>query len=265
MRVAIALSCGVDSLSGRAAPVLSEIHAIGLARQLSTDLVGVHVGTQTPLLRDYASYGLSRIDVLPGGAEDAAGAGHVGAMLAAWLRANADISILVTGHKACGGLDSGLVPFEVAHALGWAVVSDVAAVVPASRRDGGSPDTVQVLQARPRGVRRPVFIDGPCVLAAHERTGTVPAHIHAVGRAASIERVHPGMAAEGLEPERLEGEIRPWRARPRLMSGAADTTRQGSANVLVAPSPDEAARAIIDHLRQLGLGPSGSASRNVTQ
>jgi hypothetical protein len=73
------------------------------------------------------------------------------------------------------------------------------------------------------------------------------------------------MVVERLEPEGPEGEIRPWRARPRLMNGAADTARQGSANVLVAPSPDEAARAIIDHLRQLGLGPSGSASRNVTQ
>lgn len=262
MRVAVALSYGVDSLSGRAAPVLSELHAIGLARQLSADLVGVHVGTQTPLLRDYATYGLNRIDVLP---EDEAGTGDVGTMLAAWLRANADISILVTGHKASGALDSGLVPFEVAHALGWAVVSDVAAVVPVSQRGGGSRDTVQVLQARPRGVRRPVFIDGPCVLAAHERTGMVPAHIHAVGRAAQIEDVPQGMVAEGLERERSEGEIRPWRARPRLMSGAADTAPQGSANVLVAPSPDEAARAIIDHLRQLGFRPSGSASRNVTQ
>jgi electron transfer flavoprotein beta subunit len=262
MRVAVALSCGVDSLSGRAAPVLSEIHAIGLARQLSADLVGVHVGAQTSLLRDYAAYGLNRIDVL---SRDEAGTADVGTILAAWLRANADISILVTGHKASGALDSGLVPFEVAHALGWAVVSDVAAVVSVSQQDGGSPGTMQALQARPRGVRRPVFIDGPCVLAAHERTGTVPTYVHAVGRAAQIEGVHLGMVVERLEPEGPEGEIRPWRARPRLMNGAADTARQGSANVLVAPSPDEAARAIIDHLRQLGLGPSGSASRNVTQ
>lgn len=81
MRVAVALSCGVDSLSGRVAPVLSELHAIGLARQLSADVVGVHVGANTPLLRDYAAYGLSRIDVLA--ESDAEGA----ALLALhWLR-----------------------------------------------------------------------------------------------------------------------------------------------------------------------------------
>ena len=263
MRVAVALSCGVDSLSGRVAPVLSELHAIGLARQLSADVVGVHVGANTPLLRDYAAYGLSRIDVLA--ERDAEGAGSVGAALAAWLRANADISVLVTGHKASGAQDSGLVPFEVAHALDWAVVSDVAAVVTMPEGGEGNNGTVQVLQARPRGVRRPVFVDGPCVLAAHERTGGVPARIHAVGRAAHIENVHPVREPEGAEARGAEGEIRPWRARPKLMSGSADTAQQGGGKVMVAPTADEAARAIIDHLQQLGLGPSGTASRNVTQ
>lgn len=264
MRVAVALSCGVDALSGRVAPVLSELHAIGLARQLSADLVGVHVGAATPLLRDYAAYGLNRIDVLIDNAAEEHGAGPVGAALVAWLRANTDIRILVTGHRACGGLDSGLVPFEVAHALDWAMVSDVAEVVGASDTEEKSAGALQVLQARPRGVRRPVFIEGACVLAAHDRTGDVPVRVHAIGRAARIENVHLTTTSDERQDDGVKGDIRPWRARPRLMSGTSDATK-GSANVLVAPSADEAARAIMNHLRQLGLGPSGAASRNVTQ
>ncbi|MFT9015445.1 MAG: hypothetical protein ABF990_06870 [Acetobacter sp.] len=248
MTVAVALSAGVDPVSGRAAPVPSELHAIGLARQTGQSVIGVHVtlraGADTAILRDYAAYGLDRIVVLDGA--------DVSGTLSVWLRAQPDIAMLLTGHKASGGQDSGLVPFLVARRLGWAMVSDVAQVVGAGTENG----TLDILQARPRGVRRPVSLPMPCVLAASARTGPVPDAIYARARAAEIVREQ--VASNPAQEPETAGEERPWRARPKLLSGQSGSAAGGAAaggagKVLVAPPAAEAAREIVEYLRSVGL------------
>ncbi|MBO1325012.1 hypothetical protein K2X14_07635 [Acetobacter sp. TBRC 12305] len=246
MKVAVALSAGVDPISGRAAPVPSEIHAIGLAHQICESVIGVHVsvhaGADTTVLRDYAAYGLNQIIVLEGA--------DVCATLSAWLHAHPDIAVLLTGQQACGGQDSGLVPFLVARRLGWAMVSDVAQVLQASAGDR----TLDVLQARPRGVRRPAALPMPCVLGASARTGPVPDAVYAQARATPI--VRELAATEAGHGHEAGGEERPWRARPKLLSGqpqGAAPAGGGSGKVLVGPPAAQAAREIVDYLRAIGL------------
>jgi electron transfer flavoprotein beta subunit len=78
----------------------------------------------------------------------------------------------------------------------------------------------------------------------------------AAARRGRVETIEAG--APAVQPPQ-QGEIRPWRPRPRRLatpSGASaqdrlkamTETRSGAGMLMVQPSPEEAARAICDYL-----------------
>ncbi|MBB2190845.1 electron transfer flavoprotein subunit beta [Gluconacetobacter azotocaptans] len=252
MRAVVLLSAGIDPVSGRPAPVGTEIRAIGLARALGARAIGLHAGLPVPVLREYAGYGLADIVCLDGAGADPVTA-LARAILSGGLFAEGPVDLVLAGRRASGGADSGLLPYAVAERLGWPIVADVAAAQRATPA-GPSPE-LEIEQARPRGARRTARVAGPCVLSVHEVAACVPDFVFAQARAAVLRTMPAGI--DGSPPLAGGAEERAYRRRPRLIAAAAQAS---GGRVLVDPAPQDAARAIIDHLRALGVLPPPAGS-----
>ncbi|MBB2201429.1 electron transfer flavoprotein subunit beta [Gluconacetobacter tumulisoli] len=254
MRAVVLLSAGIDPVSGRPAPVGTEIRAIGLARALGARMIGLHAGPAAPVLREYAGYGLADIVCLDGAGHDPVAA-LARAIVSGSLFTDGTVDLVLAGRRASGGMDSGLLPYAVAERLGWPIVADVAegqVAVPASR-----PPEFDVEQARPRGTRRAARVAAPCALAVHDVASCVPDFVFARTRMAVL-RTMPSGLAEPSAPVTETVEERAYRRRPRLIASTA--TQAPGGQVLVDPPPQDAARAIIDHLRALGVLPPPAGS-----
>ncbi|MBB2176288.1 electron transfer flavoprotein subunit beta [Gluconacetobacter johannae] len=254
MRAVVLLSAGIDPVSGRPAPVGTEIRAIGLARALGARMVGLHAGPPAPVLREYAGYGLADIVCLDGGEADPVAA-LAGAILSGALFAEGPVELVLAGRRASGGADSGLLPYAVAERLGWPMVADVAQAQRAGAQQAGASPDLDLEQARPRGARRAARVALPCVVGVHDVAACVPDFVFAQARAACLRALPCGL--DGPPPVAEAAEERAYRRRPRLIAAAAQGT---GGRVLVDPAPQDAARAIIDHLRALGVLPPPAGS-----
>ena len=249
MRAIVLLSAGLDKVSGRPAPVGGEIRAIGMGLTVADGLAGVHVGPVTaPGIREYGGYGLDRIVTLQAGDADPVDT------VAAYIRsgtafADGPVDLVLTARRASGAEDSGLFPYALAHALGWPVVADVIGID--APRDTQDPDLLEVEQALPRGVRRQVRVQRPCVLSVHDMAPTVPPFAFARMRAATVcAQAVDVSAMPRADTADMNVQSRPYRARPRLIQAQAATA---GGQVMVDPSPQDAAQAIVDHLVMLGV------------
>ncbi|MFT8790953.1 electron transfer flavoprotein subunit beta [Komagataeibacter saccharivorans] len=246
MRTIILLSAGYDTVSGRPAPVAGEIGAIGMALALGGEVLGVHVGPAGPTMREYAGYGLERIVAL--------GAGQAGVVeaLAAYIRSGAafdgaPVDLVLTGRRGSGGEDSGLFPYALAHALDWPIMRDIVAIQ-------ATQGVVEVEQALPRGVRRRAHVKGPCVLGVHEMAPFTPAFSFAAMRRGEVLTYGETADSPPADMAGADMQIRPYRARPRLIQAQASGT---GGQVMIDPTPQAAAQAIRDHLVMLGVLQTG--------
>lgn len=256
--VAIVVSVGRHPASGRARRAPSDARALELAFGLPPGRRdALHAGDPAnPALRDYLGMGLERLTVLA----MAEGRDPTDA-LAAHLR---DLSpgIILTGNRAEGGEDSGMLPYVVAQALGLAIVPDVVAV--ALDAEGR---TAEVVQALARGQRRALRLELPFVATVHPAAPAARPSAFGPARRGRIEVVSVDAPPDAFL---TACAARPWRARPKRLSvgaagggtgGALDRLRAatevkaGQGRVLVGPSPDEAARAIWDYLQEQGMQP----------
>jgi electron transfer flavoprotein beta subunit len=246
MRIAVLLSAGLHPVSRR--PILPplEAQAIGLARVLGSEIIGLHAGPDTRGVSAALGHGLARlIHIEIGPDEDPLPS------LVAELRALAP-DITLAGRRAQGGEDSGLLPYLVARDLGREIVADAAALAV----EGGM---LVVDQALPRGARRRIRVPCPAVVTVHSAAPAARPYAFAQERRGIIDR-QPGIAA----PHRGEIAVteRPARPRPKLIGGtggsaaerlrAATETANVGGEVLLDPEPEAAARAILAHLRRLG-------------
>ncbi|SFK93011.1 electron transfer flavoprotein subunit beta [Methylorubrum salsuginis] len=260
MTIVVLLSAGRHPVSG--APVLPrmEAQAIRIAASLG-EAVGLHAGPDAEAVREALGLGLTRIEhiALPEGLDPVPA-------LSARLAALAP-DLVLAGRRSQGGAESGVVPYALAEALDLLLIPDVVAV-------SGGADTLTLDQSLGRGALRRVSVRGPVLATVHPDAAAPHAYAFGKARRGAVELV--GAAATGVDVPQAIVEERPYRRRPKLVKGAptggsaaerlkAATGEGGSAakgRLLVEPDPEEAAREILAHLRQIGVlaGPTKSNS-----
>lgn len=257
VRVVALVSTGRHPVSGRARRAPLDARAVELGLRLAgADLELVHVGEpEAPALRDYLGMGAARLTVLraPAGADAVA-------VLAAYLGARSLPELVLSGQRAEGGEDTGLLPYLLAERLGLPVLGEVVDVRVEGRR-------AVVRMALPRGRRRALAAPVPLVLAVGGSAPSPRPVAHAQARRGRVDCVELAVAAQSLSTESAVSE-RPARARPRriraLTAGEA-AQRLAAATGVVATGrkleglePEAAAEAVLEALRQAGVLRAGS-------
>jgi electron transfer flavoprotein beta subunit len=255
VEIAVLLSIGSHPASGRARRAPLDAQALELALRLAETgqaarIHALHAGNPSePALRDYLGMGLDRLEVL----ETAPGADPVPA-LTARLRELAP-ALILAGAVAEGGEDSGMVPYLIAQALNRTLVPDIVNIDLTATE-------AALTQALPRGQRRLISAAPPLVATLHGSAHAARQSAFARARRGTIE-ARP--AAVTVDDEFLaECTVRPWRPRPKLMRvqrggsaldrmKAATETKTGQGQLMVQPTPEEAAIAIYDCLVQQGM------------
>ncbi|OYY30849.1 MAG: electron transfer flavoprotein subunit beta, partial [Azorhizobium sp. 35-67-15] len=124
MKVLVLLSEGRHPVSGKACLLRTEAQAARLAAGLDAAATGLHAGPALGALRDALGRGLSGLTHLT----MAADADPLPALAEAIARAAPDL--VLAGPRGQGGEDTGLVPYALAHRLGWPLIPDAVALVP---------------------------------------------------------------------------------------------------------------------------------------
>ncbi|SEQ66699.1 electron transfer flavoprotein beta subunit [Faunimonas pinastri] len=254
MRIVVLLSAGLHPVSGRTVLQRLEAQAIRLGRSLMDDagdeILGLHAGPDPSRVADAFGYGLDRMICC----RIADGDDPVPSLSAALADLAPDL--VLAGRRSQGADETGLVPYQVARDLGLPLAADAAGLMRQGFR-------IVVDQALPKGVRRRSAIGLPALVSVHSAAPPpLPFVFAAMRRGRADER--PGIAAP-VAPRDLEE--RPHRPRARIIGQgggsaaerlkAATETAKAGGDVLVDPSPDEAARAVVDYLRRIGaLGPA---------
>ncbi|ORE91312.1 hypothetical protein [Aurantimonas sp. 22II-16-19i] len=242
MKTIVLLSDARNPVSGR--PHLSrlEAQAIALAAELDEAPRGLHVGPGDEGVAAGLGHGLCGLDVvaMPEG-EDPLPA--LAAFLKDGLDGDAPPALILCGRRGEGGLDTGLVPYLLAEALGLPILADAVAI-----RPGEAPGTLVVDQAMAKGARRRITVRLPVVVTVHPLSPPPPPFAFGRMRRGEIRR-HAAVVS-GVPVDVDAGE-RPHRARPKLMRTAG--TASGGANLHVGPEPEEAARLILAYLEDNGI------------
>ncbi|MFK8250354.1 adenine nucleotide alpha hydrolase family protein [Ancylobacter terrae] len=250
MNIVVLLSAGLHPVSARPASVPVELQAIRLAAGLGGTLSGLHAGPDVEAAAQALGHGLSHLVhvALPAAADPLQS-------LVDQVKSAAP-DLVLAGRRGQGGEDSGLLPYNLAAALGRPIVADAMAI--ARNADG----TLTIDQALAKGARRRVVVRLPAVVTVHPAAPAPLPFAFGTARRGIIER-HEGVAASA--PEVSPVEERPYRPRPKLIAKgpagasaaerlkAATQAASGGGKLLVDPPPQEAAREILAHLRAIGV------------
>ncbi|SIT46400.1 putative electron transfer flavoprotein beta-subunit [Paraburkholderia ribeironis] len=260
MKIAVLVSVGRHPVSGTARYSRNDAAALTMALSLAKEhgatLDVLHAGDPSnPALKEYLALGARSVEVLEISAEphmqvDAA------PLLAARLRG---YDLVLTGTRAEGAFDSGMLPYRVAHAL---EVPLVGAAVDLSLRDA----CAQVRQFMPKGVRRRVEVRLPALIAVHPLADAAPTYAYARLREGVVHVVRVAAAPAGagsrtLNPDELAWTSRPATAKPVRLAAAekrsgharmlsATTTESRGGSVVIEGSSVEKAQVILAYLRE---------------
>jgi N,N-dimethylglycine/sarcosine catabolism electron transfer flavoprotein subunit beta len=244
MKVVVLLSAGRHPVSGRPALPRVEAQAIRLALDLGGEVIGLHAGPEAHTVSQAFGYGLGRLIHLPL-PED----GDPVARLAACVQGEG-AALVLAGARSQGGEETGLVPYALAHALGWPLISEAIGVA----ADPGA-GRLMIDQALPRGARRRFTLSGPAAATVSARARPPLGFAH--GRLAGGQLDVRPVATDAGEPAAPLAVIEtPHRRRPKLIAKAATG---GERRLMLHPSPEEAASAILDYLGGIGMGPRSGA------
>lgn len=247
-RIAVLVSVGRHRVSGVACYSRNDASALELGRTLAqahgARLEVLHAGDPSNLaLTDYLALGAPRVDVLTcGDGDDAA------ALLAERLR---DVPLVLTGTRAEGAYDTGMLPYRLADALGYALVDSALDV---ALKD----DRLAVTQFLPKGFRRSVEAALPAVVAVHPQAAATPRYAYARAVAGAIE---PHRIDTLREPSADAWRIGPVERKPIKLAAAekrsgharmltATTTESRGGNVVIEGTSVEKAQAILGYLRE---------------
>ncbi len=245
LKVTAMVSVGRHPASGRPCRAPLDARAVEMGMGLGgTELQVVHAGDpDNPALRDYLGMGLSTLTVLQ------QPQGNTLPALLHWARCEQP-ELLLLGCRADGGEDSGMAPYLLANALGYALVVDAVQVEVRDRR-------LEIVQALPRGQRRLIRAELPCVVAVGAAAPAPRQSAYGPARRGRIE-VEPVEA--GPDMETTHWEIQPARKRPKRLKVVkaktaaerfmAATAVQGGGKTVRGVSPAEAARVIYDYLKE---------------
>ncbi|WP_133011061.1 electron transfer flavoprotein subunit beta [Marinomonas flavescens] len=247
LNVVSLVSVGRHPQSGRARRADQDGRAVELGLKLVAKALSVvHVGDpDDPVLRQYAGMGLPSMTILKQDKSiDAV------PILSQFLQQE-KIDIVLTGVRAESGESSGMVPYLLAHALGWPVVARVADIV--SVKDGEA----QVLLALPRGQRRAVSVKLPFIASVDHAAEIARQSAFALGLRASIESVESVGEVDRIRVDWQESvaKSRPKRLKTVKAKTAAERFKAatakpegGTGKVMKNETPKEKARAIFDLL-----------------
>jgi electron transfer flavoprotein beta subunit len=246
------VSAGQHPTSGRQRRAEQDSRALELALTLTKAaherLDVVHCGDiNEPALRQYAGMGVGNMTVLPHTVD----CDPIPALIRYLTDSHADL--ILTGVRAESGESSGMLPYLLAHSLGMPIINGITDVL--SVVDGRA----ECLQALPRGQRRKVLIDLPCIATVDMAAATPRQSAFGPGQRATFTAVpadgHP-------DTVRLSWEVTPAKPRPkrlktvkaktaaeRFKAATAKPDQQGG-QVITDKTPDEMAHILIDFLRK---------------
>jgi electron transfer flavoprotein beta subunit len=228
MKAIVLLSAGIHPHTAAPMPVRAELQAIAMAHRFGCDVTGLHAGPSSGAVADCLGHGLSRITCL-----QITGNDPLAALTAEITEQNADI--VLAGRRGQGGADSGLLPYSLAHACGMTIASDAVAL-----------ETGGIVQALPRGARRRLVLRLPAVITVHD---SAPPPLPFVYKQRLAGEIIEKSGVTAPTPA-FSYEDRPYRRRPKLIGDAQKST---GGKVLLQPSPEEAAAAILDYLEKLNI------------
>jgi electron transfer flavoprotein beta subunit len=251
VQVVTLVSVGRHPVTGRPRRAPLDARAVELGLRIpGARQVLLHAGDAgAEVLREYVGMGVETLHVVPCGPRD-----DLIPALRAPLAALRP-SLILTGVRAEGAEDSGMVPYLIAQSLGWPIVAQVADVI--IGRDGKT----TVVQALPRGRRREIEVALPCVLAVGMGAPVPRPSAFARARHGRVAEVSVAPVADARRDGWQESPARARGKRLRMPKGGSAAARQQSATVVVASggamlqpeTPQEAARAILEYLRRAGV------------
>jgi electron transfer flavoprotein beta subunit len=246
--IAVLVSIGCHPVSGTARYSRNDATALTIALSLAhkhhATLDVLHAGdASSPALKDYLALGASRVEVLAATPGD-----EIAIALSERLKG---YDLVLTGTRAEGASDSGMLPYQLADLLGIPLLSAAVDI-------DIEADTVAVRQFLPKGIRRRVRTSLPAVVAIHPMGNATPRYAYAKLREGAIENI----AVSAIQShEHREWSIRPATAKPVRLAAAekrsgharmlsATTTESRGGSVVIEGSSVEKAQVILAYLRE---------------
>ncbi|MEZ0604224.1 electron transfer flavoprotein subunit beta/FixA family protein [Paraburkholderia sp. IW21] len=255
MKIAVLVSIGRHPVSGTARYSRNDAAALTMALSLAkthgATLDVLHAGDPSnPALKEYLALGARSVEVLDVPATPEL-QGDAVAPLAIRLRG---YDVVLTGTRAEGAFDTGMLPYRVACALDIPLVG---AAVDLTLRDG----CAEVRQFMPKGLRRRVEVQLPALIAVHPMANASPSYAYARLREGAIRPVGTQAGGQPAKPDDLVWTTRPATAKPVRLAAAekrsgharmlsATTTESRGGSVVIEGSSVEKAQVILAYLRE---------------
>jgi len=249
-RIAVLVSVGRHPVSGVARYSRNDAAALEIGRQLAdrhlAQLDVIHAGDPAnPALSEYLALGAREVDVLTC-VDDADSAAALAARLQGY-------DLVLTGTRAEGAYDTGMLPYRVAALLGYPLVG---AAVDVSVGGGRA----AVRQFLPKGLRRRVDTSLPAVIAVHPLANAQPRYAYARLRAGEVRWASVTPTADA-NADTGAWTIGPIERKPLKLVAAekrsgharmlsATTTESRGGNVVIEGSSVEKAQVILAYLRE---------------
>jgi electron transfer flavoprotein beta subunit len=259
-KIAVLVSVGRHPVSGTARYSRNDAAALALAMKLATlhqaTLDVLHAGDPSnPALREYLALGAAKVEVLSLAPGD-----EIAPALSVRLKG---YDLVLTGTRAEGADDSGMLPYQLADALGIpmlasAVDIEVGTTHETTYEASHEPAQLTVRQFLPKGLRRRVQTRLPALVAVHPMANATPRYAYAKLREGSIEEVLVSAASTSDAPV---WSTRPATAKPVRLAAAekrsgharmlsATTTESRGGSVVIEGTCVEKAQVILAYLRE---------------
>lgn len=251
-RIAVLVSVGRHPVSGTArysrndAAALTQATRLAAQHQATLDVL--HAGDSTnPALREYLALGAAKVEVLAVAAGD-----DIAPALTARLKG---YDLALTGTRAEGTEDSGMLPYQLADALGFTLL---ASAVDIDIEADITEAHITVRQFLPKGLRRRVQASLPALVAVHPMANTTPRYAYAKLREGTIE---PVLVSAANPAKSNAWTIKPATAKPVRLAAAekrsgharmlsATTTESRGGSVVIEGTSVEKAQVILAYLRE---------------
>lgn len=255
LSVAVLVSVGRHPLTARARRADQDARAVEMALTLQgahCRLIhaGCHDSDSDGALRGYLGMGFEELELI----EQAPGADVVPALADA-LRGAAP-QLVLSGARTETGEGSGLLPYLLAEALGWPLVSGLAAV------ESVEHGVATVLQALPRGQRRRLRVRLPAIATVDASAPAARQSAFGPARRGEFEVRELSSVTDDAQ---AEWQVQPARKRPKRLKivkaasardrfkAAAAKAEGGGGQVLSDATPEQGAEAIFKLLREEGV------------
>ncbi|MEX3691063.1 electron transfer flavoprotein subunit beta/FixA family protein [Paraburkholderia sp. BR14263] len=252
-RIAVLVSVGRHPVSGAPRYSRNDALALDLARTLAerhrARLDVLHAGDAAdPALAEYLALGAHEVEVLA-----CTPSGDAARVLAERVRG---YDLVLTGTRAEGTHDSGMLPYRLAAALGLPIVGGAVDIdVDVTTR------AAVVRQFLPKGLRRRVQTALPALIAVHPLANAQPRYAYARLRAGAVRPASAMRVSAAESTDASAWTVGPIERKPVRLAAAekrsgharmlsATTTESRGGNVVIEGSSVEKAQVILAYLRE---------------